>query len=67
MHILLQLANRYRRPSAPPAPVGCVYDPVVGAWRSGSLTGQLLVELANRPPLQTKKQDVETGEDQKGA
>lgn len=59
------LANATRRPyrEAPELPEGSCYDELSGFWRSAS--GEILA----RDPLfgpKTKKNDQETGEDQKG-
>lgn len=64
-HILLQTARSVRRREVPVHPPGCTYDPIVGAWLvDGSAT--LLVETPGRSLPGTKKNDIETGEDQKG-
>lgn len=64
-HPLLQRAQRYRTGKVNLAPADCVYDPEAGAWRHLE-SGRLWVETPHRVGPQTKKQDVETGEDQKG-
>lgn len=64
-HILLRTASSAMRSQKPEAPQGCHYDPIVGAWiLDGSET--LLVETSDRSLPRTKKNDIETGEDQKG-
>ena len=63
-HILLNHAVTYDRFSGSLAPEGCRYDPDIGAWVV-SETGELFVETLHRSKPQTKKQDIETGEDQK--
>jgi hypothetical protein len=63
-HVLLQLASTYHRFSGDLSPEGCRYDPLVGAWILRS-SGQLLVETGLRRGPRSKKEDVETGEDQK--
>lgn len=62
MHILIQKARRATSPKSPLVPEGSTYDAKAGLW---SLNGTLLVEFPN-DARSTKKQDVETGEDQKG-
>lgn len=65
-HILLTSARRYDREEVDLAPFGCDYDLRAGAWvlrESGDL---LVTAPGNRRPPQSKKNDVETGEDQKG-
>ncbi len=64
-HPLLARAHSYPRTEVNLIPTDCLYDPVVGAWCHRS-TGQLWIETPNRVGPQTKKQDIETGEDQKG-
>jgi hypothetical protein len=57
-HILLQLASRRPHVEAPVLPTDASYDAVTGCWHSGD--GHAF------SPATTKKQDIETGEDQKG-
>lgn len=64
-HPLIERAQRYRRRVVDLAPHGCAYDASVGAWRVIS-TGVLWVDTPGREGPHTKKQDIETGEDQKG-
>ena len=64
-HPLLARAKRYPRRDVHMAPPGCSYDDEVGAWRRID-TGELWVETSSRVGPQTKKNDIETGEDQKG-
>lgn len=64
----LLLANSKSYPASTPdlAPPNCYYSITEGAWvLQGS--GTLLVEAPGRPMPATKKADLETGEDQKGA
>jgi hypothetical protein len=65
-HILLAHARSYDRGEVDLTPSGCGYDTLAGAWIVRE-TGVLLVDSPGhmRPP-QSKKNDVETGEDQKG-
>lgn len=64
-HPLLNRAQKYPRRDVNLAPAGCIYDDDIGAWRLIS-TGELWVETCERKGLETKKCDIETGEDQKG-
>ncbi len=64
-HVLLRKAMTCDTRSVDLSPVGCVYDDRIGAWRISS-SGELYVRSDNKKPPMTKKQDVETGEDQKG-
>lgn len=62
MHILRRLALVSPARDETPLPNGARYDAALGAWRGESGL------LAYDPDTDrtTKKQDVETGEDQKG-
>lgn len=64
-HILLAKARLYPRKSADLRPANCDYDKLAGAWIDRR-TGMFLIELEDMEAPQTKKHDVETGEDQKG-
>ena len=65
-HILLAHARTYDRGDIELAPPSCDYDIRIGAWIVKE-SGDLLVASPEHPhPPQTKKADVETGEDQKG-
>ena len=65
-HLLLAIAKSYRVPDQELAPENCEYSLSQGAWvlQDG---GSLLIENPERPRPVTKKFDIETGEDQKGA
>lgn len=65
LHPLLQRTHRYPRQEVDLSPPGCQYDDTVGAWRVIE-TGQLWVETPCHEGPRTKKEDIETGEDQKG-
>ena len=65
LHPLLQRAHKYPRQEVDLSPPGCQYDDMVGAWRVIE-TSQLWVETPSRKGPRTKKEDIETGEDQKG-
>lgn len=62
MHILLTTALGTAIRDETPMPEGAEYDVVLGAWRGDNGL------LAYDPDTDrvTKKQDIETGEDQKG-
>lgn len=64
-HILLEKAYTYDNVSHELKPEGCSYDRICGLWRMDS-TGEVMMmsNFAQKP--ETKKCDVETGEDQKG-
>ena len=65
-HLLLATANSYKVPDQELAPENCDYSLSQGAWILQD-DGSLLVENPRRPRPATKKFDIETGEDQKGA
>lgn len=65
-HILLANALSYPRRDVPQQFEDSSYDVLVGAWVQKS-TGQIVADLPEQSRVpQTKKNDVETGEDQKG-
>lgn len=64
-HPLLERAKKYPRQKVDLAPPGCTYDAAIGAWQHIE-SGQLWVDTPYRDEPTTKKQDIETGEDQKG-
>jgi hypothetical protein len=64
-HVLLRHARTSRRVDRDLTPPGCHYDLSTGAWVVDA-TGALLAETPGRPGPHTKKNDIETGEDQKG-
>ena len=64
-HILLSTAFNYKKRKQLLAPDGFYYNKTVGAWVS-KLNEQLLINHTNFPTVGTKKEDIETGEDQKG-
>lgn len=59
-HVLLSKAVRRPHPGSAIPPESASYDAKAGYWKSKSGDGAVA-----RPP-QTKKEDVETGEDVKG-
>ena len=65
-HLLLVTAKSYPVSAQDLAPPNCLYSLSKGAWILQDV-GSLLVEIPGRPMPATKKADLETGEDQKGA
>ena len=63
-HLLLSMSKSYQISTEDLAPQDCEYDLIEGAWVLQG-TGSLLVETQDPPTPVTKKQDIETGEDQK--
>ncbi|NOT87337.1 MAG: hypothetical protein HOP03_04055 [Lysobacter sp.] len=63
MHILEMLAVSSPARDSTPMPIGCQYDFAAGIWKSEH--GAILA-LDPAFEQQTKKMDLETGEDQKG-
>lgn len=65
-HPLIRRARRTAVPSESPVPSDASYDTVRGAW-ADARTGELIVRSpGTRPQPQTKKEDIERAEDQKG-
>jgi len=64
-HILLQKALKYKKRRKIEAPNGYTFNSLLGAWIN-KIDDSLLIKSANFPALGTKKEDIETGEDQKG-
>ena len=65
-HLLLAMAKTYPVSNPDLAPPGCRYSLEQGGWVLND-TGTLLVDTPGRPRPKTKKADLESGEDQKGA
>ena len=64
-HILLEKACCYPEPREALVPDNCTFIQKNGYWRNNS-TGEIMM-LSNDPCRpQTKKEDIETGEDHKG-
>ena len=63
-HILLEKAHVFEKRKETLSPNGYKYDFEKGAWIHSD-TGQLLVDSPDMDGLETKKNDVETGEDLK--
>jgi len=64
-HILLENANRYVAPALTPLPDNHLYDKKRGYWIHNS-TGEAMMLSDDPQKPQSKKCDIETGEDQKG-
>lgn len=64
-HILLQKALKYKKRKEVEAPKGFSFDSLLGAWTNNS-DKTFLIEAKAFKALASKKEDVETGEDQKG-
>ena len=64
-HILIEKANYYPEPRQDSEPDNCTFIHKSGYWWNNS-TGEIMM-LSNNPcKPQTKKEDIETCEDQKG-
>ena len=63
-HLLIQKAHRFKKSKINPAPNGCKYSFKIGAWILEE-TGEILAETSDIQGLETKKSDIETGEDLK--
>lgn len=68
LHLLVEKAVRYEIRKYIEDPTGSVYDNALGAW-VWTEENEFLVKSndSGRPRPTTKKQDMETGEDLKGA
>lgn len=64
-HLLVSLAVAYEIQSRSLAPEDFHYDRKLGVWLH-DLTNVPFARFPGRKPPQTKKADIETGEDQKG-
>ncbi|MFI0426816.1 MAG: hypothetical protein ACH34V_07665 [Flavobacterium sp.] len=64
-HILLQKALKYKQRKEIEDPKGFSFDSLIGAWIN-NVDKSLLILSKDFKALGTKKEDVETGEDQKG-
>ena len=64
-HVLLDKANAYENVSKDLRPENCYYDRKDGLWRVEETANVMMVSDYARKP-QSKKWDIETGEDQKG-
>lgn len=66
LHILLSKSRPYPRHNGALAPPGTRYDAILGAWVLEADPSRLAVHSPEHRPPRTKKEDLETGEDQKG-
>lgn len=64
-HLLLANSFVYKKRNTIESPKGFIYDKLLGAWVAIA-DKSLLVKNESFPTVSTKKEDVETGEDQKG-
>lgn len=64
MHILIQNVKKYRKSNNLSSLKDFNYDMGAGYWKSHS--GQSLMHSENALRPQSKKNDIETGEDRKG-
>ncbi|PYG84275.1 hypothetical protein LY28_03695 [Ruminiclostridium sufflavum DSM 19573] len=64
-HILLEKAKCYEINMSLPTPDNCIFFSSIGYWVN-SITGKPMMQGDNPRKLQSKKHDIETGEDQKG-
>ncbi|MCO5267437.1 MAG: hypothetical protein M9897_00900 [Brumimicrobium sp.] len=64
-HILLQKALKYKQRKRIEDPKGFSFNSLLGAWVS-NIDKSFLIFAKDFKALGTKKEDVETGEDQKG-
>lgn len=64
-HILLQKALIYKKRTEIKSPEGFSFDSNIGAWIN-NIDKSFLIFAEGFQALSTKKNDIETGEDQKG-
>ncbi|WP_048152647.1 hypothetical protein [Methanolacinia paynteri] len=64
-HILLEKASRYTSSVVDPIPQDCTFKEKQGYWIKNS-TGEIMMLSDDSCRPLTKKEDRETGEDQKG-
>lgn len=65
-HILIEKARVYLEPTFVPKPTNCSYNDERGFWIDDSSKIPMMRSDNPKKPT-TKKYDIETGEDQKGA
>lgn len=64
-HVLIEKARTYPEPESAPTPTNCTYSSERGFWiDNGSKVPMMRSDNPRKP--QSKKADIETGEDQKG-
>jgi hypothetical protein len=64
-HILLQKAFNFKKKKIIESPEGYLFDNILGAWIDKN-NNMLLIQSSSYPAIGSKKEDIETGEDQKG-
>lgn len=64
-HILLQKSLKYRKRKEIETPKNYSFNSIVGAWINNS-DQSFLIQSSDFNALGSKKEDIETGEDQKG-
>ncbi len=64
-HILLEKAFHYTESLETPVSQKCIFNEERGYWVN-SQTNEVMMLMKDHPIRQTKKEDRETGEDQKG-
>ena len=64
-HILLQKSLKYKKRKEIEEPKGFSFDSLIGAWIN-NIDKTFLIQSKGFKALGTKKEDIETGEDQKG-
>lgn len=64
-HILLKKALKYKKRIEIKEPKGFSFNSLTGAWVN-NIDNTFLIQSKEFKALGTKKEDVETGEDQKG-
>jgi len=64
-HILLQKALKYKKRKEIEEPKGFSFNRIIGAWINNA-DQSFLINSTGFKALSTKKEDIETGEDQKG-
>jgi len=64
-HLLVEMAKRYENESQIQSPVNCTFMGQSGYWINNA-TGRPMMTEDFPQKCGTKKEDIETGEDQKG-
>ena len=64
-HFIINNAQRYDEPDHDPVPEHATFDDEAGYW-ADDMSGKVLITNDGFQGMGTKKEDRETGEDQKG-